>query len=216
MIVRRSARARRALAVSVLLLAQCLLLVQCTSGPAPAAATTSSTPSPFTPVLTVKELMEHIVDPTADWIFDAAVINVTTKGVEEIVPKTDEDWLHVERGAMILAEASNLLKMQRAMAPPGTAGATPLRPDEPAPELSPKEIEAKVNANRDLGNKHADELRTVALAAQAIVKKRDVDGLFKIGSDIDRTCENCHLEFWYPGDKAAVLADQKKRVTYGK
>jgi hypothetical protein len=73
-----------------------------------------------------------------------------------------------------------------------------------------------VNANRELWNKHADELRSVALASLAVAKARDVDGLFKVGSDIDRTCENCHLEFWYPGDKAAVLADQKKKVTYGK
>lgn len=210
MIRSSSARTVPALAVIVLLLAQC------TSRPAPAPPPDTSATSPLTPVLSVKELMEHIVDPTADWIFDAAVINVTTKGVEEIVPRTDEEWLHVERGAMILAEASNLLKMPRSMAPAGTAGATPLKPGEPAPELSPAEIEAKVNANRDLWNKHADELRTIALVSLAVAKKRDVDGLFQVGSDIDRACENCHLEFWYPGDKEAVLADQKKKVTYGK
>jgi hypothetical protein len=167
-------------------------------------------------VLTVKELMEHVIDPTADWIFDAAVVDVTAGGVKETVPKTDEEWLRVERGALLLAEASNLLKMPRSMAPAGTAGTTPLRPGEPAPELSPAEIEAKVNANRDLWNTHADELRTVALASLTVVKARNVEGLFQIGSDIDRACENCHLEFWYPGDKEAVLADQKKRVTFGK
>ena len=210
MIDRRSVRALPALAVSVLLLAQC------SSGPAPAPPANASAASPLTPVLSVKELMEHIVDPTADWIFDAAVVDVTATGIKETVPKTDQDWLHVERGAMILAEASNLLKMPRAMAPVGAAGSTPLKPGEPAPELSPAEIEARVNANRELWNKHADELRTVALASLAVAKARDVDGLFKVGSDIDRTCEKCHLEFWYPGDKEAVLADQKKKVTYGK
>lgn len=217
MIGSRSVRLSFARAVVVLALAQCLLLLtQCTSQPAPAPSTTSATAPPLTPVLSVKELMEHIIDPTADWIFDAAVIDVTASGIKEIIPKTDEEWLRVERGAMMLAEASNLLKMPRAMAPPGTAGSTPLQPGEPAPELSPAEIEAKVNANRDLWNKHADELRTVALASLMVVKARDVEGLFTIGSDIDRACENCHLEFWYPGDKEAVLADQKKKVTYGK
>jgi len=211
MIDRRSVRALPALAVSILLLAQC------SSGPAPVPhANTTSATSPLTPVLSVKELMEHIVDPTADWIFDAAVVDVTATGIKETVPRSDEDWLRVERGAMLLAEASNLLKMPRAMAPAGAAGSTPLKPGEPSPELSPAEIEAKVNANRDLWNKHADELRTVALASLTVARARNVDGLFKIGSDIDKTCENCHLEFWYPGDKEAVLADQKKKVTYGK
>ena len=217
MIAGGGARTRLAPAVHVLFLAQCLLLLtQCTSQPAPAPASNTTPASPLTPVLSVKELMEHIIDPTTDWIFDAAVIDVTDQGVKTTVPKTDEEWLRVERGALLLAEASNLLKMPRAMAPPGAAGSTPLKPGEPAPELSPAEIEAKVNANRDLWNKHADELRTVALASLTVVKARNVDGLFQIGSDIDKACENCHLEFWYPGDKEAVLADQKKKVTYGK
>ena len=216
MIARGSARALPALAVRVLLLAQCLLLLtQCSSQPAPAAESNTTPAPPLTPVLSVKELMEHIIDPTADWIFDAAVIDVTAKGVKTTVPTSDEDWLRVERGALLLAEASNLLKMPRAMAPAGAAGTAPLKPGEPAPELSPAEIEAKVNANRDLWNKHADELRTVALASLTVVKARNVDGLFQIGSDIDKACENCHLEFWYPGDKEAVLADQKKKATYG-
>ena len=63
--------------------------------------------------------MEHIVDPIADWVFDAAVIDVSEKGVVETKPLTDEDWLKVERGALILAESANLLKMPRAMVPPG-------------------------------------------------------------------------------------------------
>ena len=218
MIAGRSARALLALAGGVLFLAPCLLLLaQCTSSPAPA-STSTPTPAapPLTPVLSVKELMEHIIDPTADGIFDAAVVDVTARGAKTTVPTTDEDWLRVERGALLLAEASNLLKMPRAMAPPGAAGSTPPNPGEPAPELSSTEIEAKVNANRDLWNTHADELRTAALASLATVRSRNVDGLFKIGSDIDQACENCHLEFWYPGDKEAVLADQKKKVTYGK
>jgi hypothetical protein len=216
MIDRRSARGSLARAATLLLLAQCLL-TQCSSQPAPApASNANAAPAALTPVLSVKELMEHIIDPTADWIFDAAVIDVTASGTTTTAPKTDEDWLRVERGAMLLAEASNLLKMPRAMAPPGTAGTTPLNPGEPAPELSPGEIEAKVSANRDLWNTRADELRTVALASLTVVKARNVDGLFQIGSDIDKACENCHLEFWYPGDKEAVLADQKKRATYAK
>jgi len=217
MIDRRSARGCWAHAVTALLLAQCLLLLtQCSSQPAPAPLSNANVPAALTPVLSVKELMEHIIDPTADWIFDAAVVDVTASGTTTTVPKTDEEWLRVERGAMLLAEASNLLKVPRAMVPSGTAGSTPLKPGELAPELSPAEIEAKVNANRDLWNTHADELRTVALASLAIAKARNVDGLFQIGSDIDKACENCHLEFWYPGDKETVLADQKKKVTYGK
>jgi hypothetical protein len=203
----------QALLISALALSA-VPLAQCTSQPAPAANTAPDT-SQLTPVLSVKELMEHVVDPTADWIFDAAVIDINSKGIQTTVPVSDEDWLKVERGAMLLAESSNLLKMPRAMVPAGS-DATPPRTGEPSPELSPREIETKVNANRALWNSRADELRNVALASLKVVRARNVEGLFQIGSDIDKACENCHLEFWYPGDRNAVLEDQKKKVTFDK
>ena len=45
------------------------------------------------------------------------------------------------------------------------------------------------------------------------MKAKNVDALFQAGSDIDRACENCHLEYWYPGDKKAVLEDERQHVT---
>ena len=197
-----------------LFIAAALAVASCTSAPdPPASASGASDEAALTPVLSVQELMEKIIDPTADWIFDAAVVDVSAQGTVETKPISDEDWLRVERGALLLAEASNLLKMPRHMVPPGTpvdagnGGAN-------APELSPAEIEAKVNKNRALWNTHADQLRIVALDSLRAVKARDPEALFKVGSDIDRACENCHLEYWYPGDRKAVLAEQRSRVTY--
>lgn len=203
---RRTGSLVAAIGFSALTLAQC-------SRPAPApAASPSSLENQLTPVLSVKELMEHIIDPTADWIFDAAVIDVSAKGTQTTVPISDDDWLKVQRGALLLAESSNLLKMPRPMAPPGDQP-TPTS-GGPAPELSPAEIAAKVKANPALWNSHADELRTVALKSLDAVKAKNVDALFQVGGEIDKACENCHLEFWYPGDRKAVLEDQQKRVTY--
>ena len=34
------------------------------------------------------------------------------------------------------------------------------------------------------------------------------------GPEIDRACEACHLEYWYPGDRPAVQADLNKKVTF--
>jgi hypothetical protein len=52
-----------------------------------------------------------------------------------------------------------------------------------------------------------------AIKVMEIVKAKDADKLFAAGSDIDKACENCHLEYWYPGDKKAVLEDAAKRVS---
>ena len=162
-------------------------------------------------IVSIKELMENIIDPIADNIFDAVATDATEKGIVETKPTTDEDWAKVRIGAVTLAEGSNLLKMMRSVAPPGdknnSGGAN-------APELSPEQIQAKIDNDRALWNKHADELRDEALRVLDIVKARNTDALFEAGSRLDRVCENCHLEYWYPGDKAAVLEDEQKRATF--
>ncbi len=178
---------------------------QCTSTPA---APAEPVASPMTPVLTVKELMEHIVDPQADYVFDAVSVDVGPNGVVETTPTTDEDWTRIERGAWVLAESSNLLKLPRRMAPDHVK-----RPGGPgAPELSPQEIEAKVKANPQLWNSHADALRDEAVKIIAIVKARDAGKLFDAGSALDMACEGCHLDFWYPGDREAVLKNRRSKA----
>jgi len=36
------------------------------------------------------------------------------------------------------------------------------------------------------------------------VKRRDVKELWDAGENLDQACENCHLEYWYPGEKALL------------
>ena len=188
---------------------------QCSSKPA--ATSNAATPaapsldSSLAPTLSVKELMEHIIDPTSDWIFDAAVIDITRKGVTETKPLSDDDWLKVERGGYVLAESTNLLKIPRRMVPADEEG-KPHQPGEP--ELPPEQIQAKIEKDRALWYKHADGLKAAALEAVQVAKARDLDGLFKVGDKVDKACEACHLEYWYPGDREAVLNDQNSKVTY--
>jgi hypothetical protein len=197
----------RLFAAAGLLLVSALLFQQCTAKPAPAAA--AAQPD-LTPIVSIKELMENVIDPIADNIFDAVGTDVTAKGVVDTSPKTDEDWAKVRQGAVTLAEGSNLLKMRRAVAPPGDKNNSG---GPNAPELSPEQIQAKIDQDRALWNKHAEELRDSAIKVLAIVKAKNTDALFQAGSEIDMVCENCHLEYWYPGDKKAVLEDEAKRVT---
>ena len=56
-------------------------------------------------------------------------------------------------------------------------------------------------------------LRAEAIRIIEMVMARNVDALFDAGSRLDQACENCHLEYWYPGDKKAVLEDERKRAT---
>jgi hypothetical protein len=82
------------------------------------------------------------------------------------------------------------------------------------PELSPAQIQAKIEKDRALWYKYADGLKIAALDAVRIAKTRNIDALFKAGDAVDQACEACHLEYWYPDDRAAVLKQQNSTVTY--
>ena len=111
----------------------------------------------------------------------------------------------------MLAESSNLLKIPRRMVPSEDEG-KPHQPGEP--ELPPEQIQAKIEKDRALWYKHADGLKAAALEAVRVAKAHDLDGLYKVGDKVDKECEACHLEYWYPGDREAVLKDQNSKVTY--
>lgn len=160
-------------------------------------------------VVSVKEFMKYTIDPISDNIFDAVTYESTKKGVVEIYPKTDEDWEKVKVGAVTLAEAIDLLKLPRPWTPPGdvnnSTGPNP-------PELSPTQIQAKLDADPVLWDAKIQALRNVALSVIEIADKRDVKELFEIGETLDKACENCHLEYWYPGDRKAVEEDEQQRA----
>jgi len=166
------------------------------AGPSTRPATSSAAPT-MRYVGSVRDIMHVLVEASAEKIFDAVTIDVTAAGIKENRPETEEEWDELEHSAIALAESVNLIKMVgRPMAQPHE-----MKDDPDGPELPSTEIAARVNRSRSKWNKYADDLQDVAVQTLAIIRKKDVDGLFKIGADIDMTCENCHLEYWYPDDK---------------
>jgi hypothetical protein len=189
------------------------LFVSDCSGPAPgdparsrstshaAAAPNTLIGAPIAPVVSVKELMKYMIDPVADNIFDAVWWDATKAGVVKHEPKTEEDWDRVRTGAVSLAEGIQLLKVPRRWTPPGDVNNS--TGPNPA-ELSPAQIQAKLEKDPVLWEAKIQALRNAALEIVEVVSKRDVDALFSASEDVDQACEGCHLEYWYPGDAAAV------------
>ena len=151
-----------------------------------------------TRVGTVKEIMQGIVDPNADVVWESVATNITAAGIEEKAPKTDDEWAKVQHSALMLAEAFNLLKMGgREIARPGDVQTN--GPD--APELTPAEIQVKVDRDWSLWISHANRLQETAIKAWQVANARDVNGIVEVGDAIDKACESCHLEYWYPDMK---------------
>jgi len=153
------------------------------------------------PVVSVKELMRDMLDPASDFIFDAVKVEFTKAGTFEHSPKTDEDWEKIRFGAVTLAEGVYLLKIPRPFAPPDDENNS-TGPD--ATELSPAQIKAKLEADPVLWNAKIEALRNVGLEVLEIVKKKKADELWEAGDNLDKACETCHVQYWYPGDKALL------------
>ena len=141
---------------------------------------------------TLKDIMDSLVDPSADYIWDAVATTVTAKGKEEKYPRTDEEWKEVRRRAIHLMEASNLLLI------PGRHVAKPGEKGDPRVELPPEQIEALINQDRANFTKLANGLYDSVLPALRAIEAKDKDALLEAGDAIDRACESCHFTYWYP------------------
>lgn len=132
------------------------LVSGCGAPPPPPAA------PPFSKALNLRQLMDWVIDPAADVIWDSVKTISTEKGTQEIAPKTDEQWAAVRNAAATLIEAGNLLMME------GRA----------------RDNKEWIAAARRLSANAEKALK----AAEA----RNAETLFDTGGDIYNACKACH------------------------
>src|SRR5215475_6679379 len=61
---------------------------------------------------TIKDIMDSMVDPSGDFMFESVAEISDENGITQKAPKTDEEWEEVRHHALILVEAPNLLTME--------------------------------------------------------------------------------------------------------
>jgi hypothetical protein len=121
--------------------------------------------APFKVVANVHELMEGMVAPAAEAVFEAVATIISEKGMEEIQPRTDEEWEEVEHRALALAESANLLMFEERIPDQGRW----------------------VEFSEDMMEK--------ALVAAKAAESKDKDGLFDAAGRVYETCLACHMEY---------------------
>lgn len=86
----------------------CVMTLACGTPPAENAAPSAASPSAMRPVASVDQLMDSIIIPASQKVFDAVVY---VNGELQEAPKNDDDWFAVQMQALAVAEAGNLLMM---------------------------------------------------------------------------------------------------------
>jgi len=153
-------------------------------------------PDTFRPAASVQEIMQAIIDPNIDAVWNSVATISTTAGVEERAPKTEDEWREVRQHAIVVAEASNLLLIEgRQIATKGASTSSHIV------ELNPDEIAKGIQQHRTDFVRHAHDLHTAVQEAIDAIDHKDAQRLVQAGGRIDQVCERCHVQFWYPNDK---------------
>lgn len=151
--------------------------------------------APFRTTGTIKDIMDSVVDPNADYLWDAVATTISKAGTDEKMPRTDEDWKQARRHAIALIEATNLLVIEgRKVANAGE------KSENPEVELGPEEIQKLLDGDRNSWVMHAHGLHDAAMVALKAIESKNVQGLLDAGEGIDEACENCHKQYWYPNE----------------
>jgi hypothetical protein len=145
----------------------------------------------YSPTTPIKYLMEHIIDPAADTIWDSVGTKISRKGALENAPHTDEEWAALRLSAIQLQEASNLIQI------PGRHVTKPGERNPEGLERQPHEIEALINGDRQTWISFAHGLRDGATLALKAVDAKDIAKLLDSGEQLDNACERCHQHYRY-------------------
>jgi hypothetical protein len=115
--------------------------------------------------LSLKQVMEWVIDPNADVVWDSVKSISNAKGTTEIYPRTDAQWEAVRNSAATLVEAGNLLMIE------GRA----------------KEGNQWMEYSKRLS-------RTAEIALKA-TQDKNKDALFDAGGKIYNACKACHDKY---------------------
>lgn len=124
-------------------------------------------PKPVKPntTLSLKQLMEWVIDPNADVVWDSVKSISNAKGTTEIYPRTDAQWEAVRNSAATLVEAGNLLM-----------------------------VEGRAKDNKQW-MAYAQRLSKTAEVALKAAQDKDKETLFNAGGEIYNACKACHDKY---------------------
>jgi hypothetical protein len=161
-------------------------------------AQTSATPpvahSDFNATATVRDLMDSMIDPNADALWDSVRTEISDGGTHIYQPQSAAEWLALRYNAIGLIEGGNSLLMPGRRVAPVGAGTDPEIPYA----YPPDQIQATLAQEIPVWAGFVQALQTTALQLLSAIDARNVAKLDESGELLDEVCEACHSHFWYP------------------
>ena len=147
------------------------------------------------------ELMKQVVAVQTQVIWDIGNRALNDAGNPDPSKIKDADWKKIATTGGSLKDAANALAdaKQIVAAAPGQKIADEQNPGS----LNAKGVQKAIDANPQLFRAMA---RQLAVSMDQIVQStrtRDAAKFLDVSGRLDQVCEQCHVQFWYPEQKAA-------------
>ena len=117
------------------------------------------------PVATIKQIMNAIVLPNANVIYNAVGTTIDGNKVEETVPRNDKEWAAVGDSAAAIVESGNMLLVGDRL----------------------------VDTREWLS--YTQRFIAAGKAALAAASEKKPDGVLAAGGDLNDTCDACHEKY---------------------
>jgi cytochrome c556 len=143
----------------------------------------------------VQAIMDTVIDPSADALWDVAGTVITAKGSVVHQPRTPQDWTKARDLAQKVVAGAQRLQTPR---PVGADGHWKLA-DASTPGIrTAAQIQDDIARDPKRFYAAAARLQSTAQDAVNAIDKRDIPSLLDAGARIDAACEACHAAYWYP------------------
>ena len=152
---------------------------------------------------TFHEIMKDEVDTRADDVWAIGNEHIDANAGIDAASMSDADWTKLASAAVNLQQAALAianLKDPIVVVKPGVKIADEGVPGGDSAESVKANIANDPQGLRDHANALAQDMADLAKAAN----KHDAASAGPIINQLDSVCESCHLEFWYPSQKALV------------
>lgn len=148
-------------------------------------------------------IMKNEVDPRADDVWAVGNAHMDKDAGLNGKSMSDADWAklastaeHLKEGAHDLATLPDPITV----VPPGGKIAYQDDPGGDKPQAVQHNIDQDPQGVRDLANALAENMDELIAAAN----KHDAVAAGKLLNGLDGMCEDCHVKYWYPSQKALI------------
>ena len=153
---------------------------------------------------TVHELMLEQIDGNADPIWEITIIALDETATIDGSKLSDEQWAEIERRALTAKAGADALAAMKTftVVKPGVK----ISYEDIEGGTTAAKVQAYIEARPQDFRQFAGVLSAHMADLAAAAKTHDAARATPLVDQLDGVCESCHLEFWYPDQKAEVEA----------